>query len=44
MQSIAAVLAYASGEMLNDVEVQKFYELHEEIERRATRLDCRIVN
>jgi hypothetical protein len=33
-QELARVLAYASGEVLNDAEVQKFYQLHEEIQRR----------
>jgi len=33
-QELARMLAYASGEVLNDAEVQKFYELHEEIQRR----------
>jgi hypothetical protein len=29
------VLAYASGETLNDSEVQEFHELCDEIQRRA---------
>ena len=33
-QELARMLAYASGELLNDAEVQKFYQLHEEIQRR----------
>ena len=33
-QELARMLAYASGEVLNDAEVQKFYQLHEEIQRR----------
>jgi hypothetical protein len=34
-QKLARVLAYASGEVLNDAEVQEFYQLYEEIQRRA---------
>jgi hypothetical protein len=34
-QEISRVLAYASGKALNDAEVQKFYQLHEEIQRRG---------
>ena len=34
-QKLARVLAYASGETLNDTEVQKFHQLYEEILRRA---------
>ena len=34
-QELARVLAYASGKVLNDAEVQKFYQLHEEIQRRG---------
>jgi hypothetical protein len=34
-QALARVLTYASGEVLNDAEVQKFYQLYEEIQRRA---------
>jgi len=33
-QELARVLAYVLGEVLNDAEVQKFYQLHEEIQRR----------
>ena len=31
--------AYASGEVLNEVEVQRFHQLYEEIRRRAPRID-----
>jgi hypothetical protein len=34
-QKLARVLAYASGETLNDAEVQEFHELCDEIQRRA---------
>lgn len=34
-QKLARLLAYASGETLNDTEVQDFHQLHEEIPRRA---------
>jgi hypothetical protein len=34
-QALARVLAQARGEVLNDAEVQKFWQLHEEIQRRA---------
>ena len=34
-QALARVLTYASEEVLNDAEVQKFYQLYEEIQRRA---------
>jgi hypothetical protein len=34
-QALARVLARARGEVLNDAEVQKFWQLHEEIQRRA---------
>ena len=34
-QKLARVLAYASGETLNDAEVQEFQQLYEEILRRA---------
>ena len=34
-QKLARVLAYASREVLNDAEVQEFYQLYEEIQRRA---------
>lgn len=33
-QALAQVLAHARGEVLNDAEVHKFWELHKEIERR----------
>jgi hypothetical protein len=31
---MARVLAHARGEVLNDAEVQKFWQLYKEIERR----------
>jgi hypothetical protein len=34
-QKLARVLAYASGELLNDAEVQEFHLLYEEVQRRA---------
>lgn len=34
-EKLARVLAYASGEVLNDVEVQEFHQLYQEIQRRA---------
>jgi hypothetical protein len=34
-QALARVLAQARGEVLNDAEVQKFWQLYEEIQRRA---------
>ena len=34
-QALARVLTYASGEVLNDAEVRKFYQLCEEIQQRA---------
>jgi len=34
-QALARVLAQSRGEVLNDAEVQKFWQLHEEIQRRA---------
>ena len=34
-QKLARVLAYASGETLNDAEMQEFHQLYEEILRRA---------
>jgi hypothetical protein len=34
-QALARVLAQAQGEVLNDTEVQKFWQLYEEIQRRA---------
>jgi hypothetical protein len=33
-QALARVLACARGEVLNDAEVQKFWQLHQEILRR----------
>ena len=33
--ALARVLAYASGEVLNEAEVRMFYQLHEEIRRRS---------
>ena len=34
-KALARALAYASGEVLNDGEVRIFYQLYEEIQRRA---------
>ena len=34
-QALARVLAHVRGEVLNDAEVQKFWQLNEEILRRA---------
>ena len=34
-QKLARVLAYASGETLNDAEVREFHQLYEELVRRA---------
>jgi hypothetical protein len=34
-QALARVLAQARGEVLNDAEVQKFWQLSQEIQRRA---------
>ena len=34
-QKLARVLAYASGETLNDAELQEFHQLCEEIQLRA---------
>jgi hypothetical protein len=34
-QTLARVLAHARGEVLNDAEVQKFWQLYQEIQRRA---------
>jgi hypothetical protein len=34
-QALARVLAHAQGEVLNDANVQKFYQLYEEIQGRA---------
>jgi hypothetical protein len=33
-QEMARVLAYARGEVLNDAEVQKFWQFYTEIQRR----------
>ena len=37
-QALARVLAQARGEVLNDAEVQKFWQLYSEIQRRALTL------
>jgi len=34
-QALARLLAQARGEVLNDAEVQKFWQLYQEIQRRA---------
>ncbi len=34
-QTLARVLAHARGEVLNDAEVQKFWQLYQEIQRRS---------
>jgi len=34
-RALARVLAQARGEVLNDAEVQKFWQLYQEIQRRA---------
>jgi hypothetical protein len=34
-QALARVLAQARGEVLNDAEVQKFWQIYQEIQRRA---------
>jgi hypothetical protein len=34
-QALARVLAHARGEVLNDAEMQKFWQLYKEIQRRA---------
>jgi hypothetical protein len=34
-QALARVLAHARREVLNDAEVQNFYQFYEEIQRRA---------
>jgi hypothetical protein len=34
-QALAHLLAQAQGEVLNDAQVQKFWQLYEEIQRRA---------
>jgi hypothetical protein len=34
-QVLARVLAHARGEVLNDAEMQKFWQLYKEIQRRA---------
>ena len=33
-QALVRVLAHARGEVLNDAEVQKFWQIHKEIQRR----------
>ena len=38
-QALARVLAHARGEVLNDAEVQKFWQLCKEIQRRRA-LSC----
>jgi hypothetical protein len=43
-RALARVLAYASGEVLNEAEVRIFYQLYEEIRRRSSGCDCRVVN
>ena len=40
-QALARVLTFASGEALNDAEVQNFYQLYEEIQRRALAVTAR---
>jgi hypothetical protein len=37
-QAMARVLALARAEVLNDAEVQKFWQLYQEIQRRALSL------
>jgi hypothetical protein len=34
-QALARVLVHAQGEVLNDAEVQKFWQFYKEIQRRA---------
>jgi hypothetical protein len=34
-QALARVLAHARGEVLDDAEMQKFWQLYKEIQRRA---------
>jgi len=36
-QALVRVLAHARGEVLNDAEVQKFWQIHKEIQRRRAR-------
>lgn len=36
-QGLVRVLAHARGEVLNDAEVQKFWQIHKEIQRRRAR-------
>jgi len=33
-QALVRVLAHARGEVLNDAEVQRFWQIHKEIQRR----------
>jgi hypothetical protein len=35
-QALARVLAHAQGEVLNEAEVQKFWEFYKEIQRRCS--------
>jgi len=42
--ALACVLVYASGEVLNEAEVQTFYQLYQEIQRRSSSCDCGVVN
>ena len=42
--ALACVLVYASGEVLNEAEMQTFYQVNEEIRRRSSSCDCRVVN
>ena len=37
-QKLARVLAYASGEVLNDAEMHEFWQLYQEIQKRCTLL------
>jgi len=34
--ALVRVLAHARGEVLNDAELQKFWQIHKEIQRRRT--------
>jgi len=43
-QVLAAFLTHAREESLNDAEVQEFWQVYEEIQRRCSRSgDCRVV-
>ena len=42
-QAMAHVLACAGEELLNDAEVERFWEVHDEIQRRSARSDT-VVN